>query len=242
MDTNFVRAFATAGAMMWACAGQSFAEDSLITASINDGAPVTIPYDEGRILEDDKFIRFGKITKRVAGHVEFCKNFSTACADRSEGYEIVSAKMIPLVRAINDQVNFDILPMTDMDFYQEEELWTYPPRFGDCEDYALEKRRDLIASGIPASALSLALVYKPKDDGNGFEGHAVLIVRTEIGDLILDNLTKKLRLPSMTNYDFIKATTFEDSAEWRDISAAGTMKYTLRLPEHRPDIEPASPR
>ncbi len=59
----------------------------------------------------------------------------------------------------------------------------YPPTAGDCEDIALLKRRDLIEKGWPVGALLMTVVRQ----ANG-EGHAVLTVLTDRGDLVLDNL------------------------------------------------------
>ena len=81
-------------------------------------------------------------------------------------------------------VNAAIKPMNDFDIYGKDEVWAYPRGAGDCEDYVLEKRRDLMRKGISLSDLLITVVRKP--DG---EGHAVLTVRTDEGDYVLDNLT-----------------------------------------------------
>ncbi|HMK67249.1 MAG TPA: transglutaminase-like cysteine peptidase, partial [Stellaceae bacterium] len=54
--------------------------------------------------------------------------------------------------------------------------------YGDCNTYALEKRRELIARGWPKTALLLASAVTETG-----EGHLVLIARTSRGDLVLDN-------------------------------------------------------
>ena len=69
------------------------------------------------------------------------------------------------------------------------EFWTLPQvvdgkMYGDCEDYALEKRRRLIEAGVSAEALSMAVVVTRRG-----ERHAVLVVAFETGDVVLDNLT-----------------------------------------------------
>lgn len=53
----------------------------------------------------------------------------------------------------------------------------------------LLKRRELIALVIPVNTLLMTLVRQ----ANG-EGHAVLTVRTDRGDFILDNLDQRVRL------------------------------------------------
>jgi hypothetical protein len=57
-------------------------------------------------------------------------------------------------------------------------------QYGDCEDYVLEKRRALIAAGVPEDALSIAVATTTWG-----ESHAVLLVTTDQGDYVLDSLT-----------------------------------------------------
>lgn len=93
-----------------------------------------------------------------------------------------------LIRRINDEINAAIAPSSDADLYGVEERWTLPldegSLAGDCEDYVLEKRRALIAAGIDPAALSIAVVVT-----NQGVTHAVLLVRTDKGEYVLDNLT-----------------------------------------------------
>jgi predicted transglutaminase-like cysteine proteinase len=61
--------------------------------------------------------------------------------------------------------------------------WEYASAgYGDCNTYALEKRRELLARGWPQTALLLASAVTETN-----EGHLVLITRTSAGDLVLDN-------------------------------------------------------
>jgi len=73
---------------------------------------------------------------------------------------------------------------TDIDLYGQPEFWTIIDRVrgGDCEDFAIEKRRRLMVEGIPSDELRLATCW----DETG-EGHAVLTVDTDQGTLVLDN-------------------------------------------------------
>ncbi len=113
---------------------------------------------------------------------------------------------------VNANWNFAIQPVTDEDLYRTAEFWTYPNGYGDCEDYALAKRRDLINAGWPASALLMAVVKQP----NG-EGHAVLLVRTDRGDLVLDNQVGSVDLWSNTPYKFLKRQSQADAGQWVDM-------------------------
>ncbi|CAN5414278.1 hypothetical protein BH10PSE2_BH10PSE2_09750 [soil metagenome] len=88
---------------------------------------------------------------------------------------------------INRDVNRAIRPTDDEHAFGKADYWTVPrgPRAeGDCEDYALAKRQALIDAGIPIEALSLAVV-----ETNRRELHAVLLVATPDGEVVLDNLT-----------------------------------------------------
>jgi predicted transglutaminase-like cysteine proteinase len=75
---------------------------------------------------------------------------------------------------------------------------------GDCEDYQLMKRKLLIEAGLPRRSLRMTVVI----DENG-EGHAVLTVRTDRGDLILDNKTDDVLEWFRTNYRYIKRESAE---------------------------------
>ena len=111
---------------------------------------------------------------------------------------------------VNLTVNHSIRPMNDIDIYGKDEVWAYPTAgVGDCEDYVLEKRRTLARLGISLSDLLITVVRKP--DG---EGHAVLTVRTDKGDFVLDNLTDKVRQWDQTGYRFLKRQAADHTGRW----------------------------
>lgn len=96
---------------------------------------------------------------------------------------------LKLITSINRDVNREVQKANDFDLYGMPEYWTLPQvidgkMYGDCEDYALEKRRRLIEAGVSAEALSMAVVVTRRG-----ERHAVLVVAFESGDVVLDNLT-----------------------------------------------------
>jgi predicted transglutaminase-like cysteine proteinase len=93
------------------------------------------------------------------------------------------AKMVE----INARVNATIAPRTDLEMWGREEIWSYPVKYGDCEDYVLQKRHELIQAGFHTSNLLITVVLQPNGDG-----HAVLTVRTDRGDFVLDNLVSKV--------------------------------------------------
>ena len=118
-----------------------------------------------------------------------------------------------MISASFTTINTRVKPKSDVDNYGKEEWWSYPDNgFGDCEDYALEKRRELMIDGVAVSNLLMTVVRKP----NG-EGHAVLTVRTDKGDFILDNLTDKVRLWSETGYRYLKRQASDNTGHWVSI-------------------------
>lgn len=154
----------------------------------------------------------GGLTSQPIGHYEFCKANPSECSIRSRdhGPEPMSAALRSLIQRINMTVNAAVRPMNDFDLYGRDEVWAYPVAgAGDCEDYVLEKRRELNESGLSISNLLITVVRKP--DG---EGHAVLTIRTSKGDLILDNLTNAVRDWSQTGYRFLKRQSSEHTGRW----------------------------
>ncbi|MGO4836536.1 transglutaminase-like cysteine peptidase, partial [Rhizobiaceae sp. 2RAB30] len=104
-------------------------------------------------------------------------------------------------------------PRTDMEMWGREEFWSYPDGVGDCEDYVLEKRRELMKLGIPAGDLLITVVRQPNGDG-----HAVLTVRTGQGDYVLDNLESRVLAWSDTEYTYLKRQSERNSGTWITIN------------------------
>jgi len=114
-----------------------------------------------------------------------------------------------LVRT-NTWVNENIKPITDLDHWGVVEKWSYPDDgYGDCEDYVLLKRRMLIEAGWPREALLITVVRDKKGDG-----HAVLTVRTDKGEFVLDNQNDQILLWSDTGYRFVKRQSQSDPNTW----------------------------
>lgn len=119
-------------------------------------------------------------------------------------------ELVVVNRAVNDAIE----SMTDLEAFGKEEYWTLPLSVegrpvGDCEDYALEKRRLLLARGWPADTVLLATAMAP-----GYGRHAVLVVRTDRGDLVLDNLTDDVRHWTQTGYAWQSRQAGADPRYW----------------------------
>lgn len=154
----------------------------------------------------------GGQTTQPIGHYQFCQMAPHECAirPRDSGPVKLTDGLLKKIADVNLAVNRAIRPMNDRDIYGQEEVWTYPvDGVGDCEDYVLEKRRRLNAAGISLSNLLITVVRKR--DG---EGHAVLTVRTDRGDFILDNLNNDVKLWSHTGYTYLKRQASNHTGRW----------------------------
>ena len=111
---------------------------------------------------------------------------------------------------MNSAVNTAVAPITDLELYGTAEVWTYPAaNKGDCEDYVLLKRRMLMEAGWPRAALLVTVVREK--NGNG---HAVLTVKTDKGEFILDNQEERILLWSETGYRYVKRQSQSDPNRW----------------------------
>jgi predicted transglutaminase-like cysteine proteinase len=158
----------------------------------------------------------GGITSQPIGHYEFCLRYKAECQVRSKPGPAhqVTAHGWDVIREVNLTVNKTITPMTDMEVYGREEWWEYPVDAGDCEDFVLLKRRNLLQAGFSESDLLITVVRKP--DG---EGHAVLTVRTSVGDYILDNLVDDVKIWNETPYTYLKRQATFDTGRWVTIES-----------------------
>lgn len=155
-------------------------------------------------------------TSQPIGHHEFCKRNPIECRmSFPDGAApiVLTPEASKALRWLNAEINARILYMTDEDHYGLSEFWAYPDNnIGDCEDYALEKRRLLAMSGISLANLPIAVVRT-----KGGIGHAVLIVRTDKGDLVLDNATDEIEFWHETGYTFLKMQDPTHTGYWVDI-------------------------
>lgn len=160
------------------------------------------------------FMQMLGATSAPVGYVQLCERNPSFCVQRTAAPTIVQLdeRSWRELQAINAHVNATIQPVTDADLYGEVEVWTLPADSGDCEDYVLLKRDMLIARGWPASALLVTVVRERSGDG-----HAVLTVRTDRGDFILDNQQAAILRWDETPYQFIKRQSEFDETVWASI-------------------------
>lgn len=150
------------------------------------------------------------------GWLQFCQSNPRECsAPTTVGRQMMvltDARWRELVE-VNLRFNRDIKPITDQDQFGVVERWTYATTGkGDCEDYVLEKRRELARRGWPLSALLINVVID-KDGG----GHAVLTAMTDRGEYILDNQTDDILPWSRSGLIFIKRQSPDNPNVWLDL-------------------------
>jgi predicted transglutaminase-like cysteine proteinase len=158
------------------------------------------------------FVALGNTVKAPIGWVEFCVEYDPECKTKPSAPRdvVLSAQAWKDLTRINLWVNSHVKPMTDMDHWGVVERWNYPDDgYGDCEDYALQKRKMLMQAGWPREALLMTVVRDQHGDG-----HAILTVKTDKGEYILDNQTDDILLWSDTGYRFVKRQSQSDPNIW----------------------------
>ena len=151
-------------------------------------------------------------------HVRFCLRYPADCrSNLTEDERIeLTGENSELLDRVNRDVNAAIEPVQKSYGKNLQEAWTIAPLTGDCNDYAVTKRHELIRSGLPARALRLAVV-KTKSGS----GHLVLLVATTKGDLMLDNLTDAIVPWQSTDYQWMKIQSASDARSWYEVKVSG---------------------
>lgn len=123
----------------------------------------------------------------------FCLKNKGECRPGGASHAIYSASLVAKLEVVNQRVN------RGMTFRSErKDTWSVNSKSGDCEDFVLTKRHRLLRMGIPAGALRIAAVRNSKG-----EGHAILVVKTDRGDFVLDNARPNIVKRNKTGYRLI---------------------------------------
>lgn len=177
--------------------------------------PVLAPYWEGVFSKPSASLRpppafFGRrAAARSARRVE-----QEASVSASGSSESASLRDLRAFEAVNREVNWRVRPQSDQQAFGASDYWTLPLSsgergVGDCEDFALQKRSMLRKAGYPMSMMSVALV-----DALDQQTHAVLLLNTDKGVLVLDNLDSRVRRLSKTRYRIISREDFGAPLRW----------------------------
>lgn len=142
-----------------------------------------------------------------------CSTYRWACSSSSEA----RSPEIEQISAVNRKVNRSTREISDADQYSREDYWSLPSRRGgDCEDFALLKKRKLISMGFAPDRLLISTVL----DRTG-RAHAVLIARTDRGDFVVDNLVDTIKPWNRTGYTFLRMQDPSAPNRWVSLNVKG---------------------
>lgn len=162
------------------------------------------------------------------GAIEFCARHAGECARRGgEGTIRLTPKRWRELIAVNTRVNGAIRPVPDRLRKGRADHWTLGARAGDCEDFALQKRHELLARGWPAGSVLLGIAKSRRGIS-----HAVAIARTDRGDFVLDNLTSRILAWDRTGFTWIKRQSFRHPEVWVRVE-----RHAPPPPRRKPRLE-----
>ena len=145
-----------------------------------------------------------------AGFLGFCAKHLPECLSRSQEPTAIelTAERSQALEAVQATVNASITPRID-----PTHVWDYSTDgTGDCNKYALTKRRELLAQGFPRGAVMLATATTERG-----EGHLVVVVRTDHGDLVLDNRVPHVVDWSVLPYHWVSVQSQQSPVRWVSI-------------------------
>jgi predicted transglutaminase-like cysteine proteinase len=147
---------------------------------------------------------------------EFCSRDRQRCNSTSGGKIVkLTARLKAELRKVNSAVNGRIREQSDQETNGADDYWELPGRVGDCEDFAIAKKHELMQRGWPASALLITVARMPSDD----DGHTVLTVRTTAGDLILDSRRDAVSNWRRTPYRYFARQSQRATGQWDRIAS-----------------------
>jgi predicted transglutaminase-like cysteine proteinase len=151
-------------------------------------------------------------------HTRFCMQYPADCVAHHTifrgGPIALTAERREELLQVNARINRSIIPERNTEGLAGE-AWLLSPKAGDCNDYAVTKRHELIARGWPSRALLLAEVVTTWG-----EHHLVLVVRTREGDLVADSLYRDLKPWTRTPYQWVRIQSPQIPAFWSTLASA----------------------
>ena len=136
--------------------------------------------------------------------IKYCIASPDDCANSE--ITAITPRMVKQLRIVNDRVNRTMRYMPDP---KGTDIWQDDGIEGDCEDYALAKRRQLIRLGWPPNLLRIAI-------GRTLDGigHAVLVAKVGGLDLVLDSINPAIKPFSDVNVRWISIQSDFDTKIW----------------------------
>jgi predicted transglutaminase-like cysteine proteinase len=176
-------------------------------------------------------ISFQEPTLPPMGHTLFCMRYPDECAVHGVDFRkrniAMTTERLNELNTVNRQVNRDIIPQNYTGNLALEP-WIVSPAAGDCNDFAVTKRHELLAQGWPSHALLLSEVVVA--DG---EHHLILVVRMRDkdtaadADLVLDNLNANLRPVGLIPYQWVRVESPSNPKFWSTVSVPSRLHTAM---------------
>lgn len=143
------------------------------------------------------------------GFIRFCMSYASECSGSAAEPVALTPDRLAQLQSVNLSVNRRIAPKPDA---PGQDIWSLNVTAGDCDDYAAQKRHELIALGWPQGALLFAAVTTPRG-----EPHLVIVVKTDRGDFILDNLRSQIVQTAESRYHWEKMQSARNPLYWVEV-------------------------
>lgn len=189
---------------------------ALVVGANQDAAATILNSSRGLGGAAKQQISFRAPTLAPLAFVKFCMRYQSECHKpqimfRGGPVKLTAERYAELID-VNRAVNVAIRPQPNLAGVAGEE-WIINPSHGDCNDYAVSKKHQLRARGWPERSMFLSEVVT-----NWGEHHLILVVRTDKGDLILDNLTGAIKPVGLGRYQWVRAQHPGNPIVWHEIS------------------------
>lgn len=160
-------------------------------------------------------LQLDRPTLAPMAHAVFCVQHPADCEVRRMAFRGGGVKMDEKrwddLKSVNNKVNRSIVYVRN-DLGHAGDKWIISPRGGDCNDYAVTKRHELLERGWPSRSLLLAEVVTTWG-----EHHLVLVVRTRDGDLVLDSIAKDIRPFKEARYRWLRLQSPRNPKHWETV-------------------------
>ncbi len=159
----------------------------------------------------DVHMPLGGRTLPPVGYIEFCQRSPAECgpAKSPEAEYRPTPFQWSHIQRLNAEVNGAFTRASDDTVYGKDEMWAYPDKAGDTEDFALVKKKRLKEYGVPYAALLLTVALKRNGDG-----HALLTIVTDKGDFVLDDESDEIRIWHEAPYQLLKRQSPSTPLNW----------------------------
>lgn len=177
-----------------------------------DAGFIGMPHALGLMM---KRISFANFTLPPMAFTQFCLRYADQCKPQHMVFRggplRLTAERWADLKDVNGKVNATIIPERNTEGLAGEK-WLISPSHGDCNDYAVTKRSELLERGWPARTLLLSEVVT-----SWGEHHLVLVVRTSAGDLVLDNMSAQIRPWARVPYQWVRIQTPKNPNYWASL-------------------------